>query len=273
MSEDGCMPNPVLNPKRFSAKAAEAQPGWGAPTNVAPAPDAVSPWPPAPSTYETMTIGGVASATGVLLALLIASAAFGWVATEPETGSIPGLVIGALILSIGLAIATVLKPTWARVTAPLYAIADGFVVGCISHLYAADTSGIVLQAIGLTLGVFLIMLTLFATGRIVVTEKLRMGIVAATGAIFVVYMLSIVAHLFGGDIGFIHDSGSFGIIFSLIVVGIASMNLLLDFDFVQRAVAARVPKQMEWYAAFGLLVTLVWLYLEILRLLAKMQRR
>ncbi len=130
-----------------------------------------------------------------------------------------------------------------------------------------------LQAVGLTLAVFAIMLGLFATGRIVVTEKLRLGIVAATGAVLMVYVFSMVVRLFGGDVGFIHDGGSFGILFSLVVVGIASMNLLLDFDFVQRAVAAKMPKQMEWYAAFGLLVTLVWLYLEILRLLAKLQRR
>lgn len=267
------MPNPVLDPKRFSAKAAETEPGWGAPTQVPPAPDAVSPWPPAPTTYETMTVGGVASATGVLLTLLIASAAVGWAATDADTGSIPGAAIVALFVGLGLAILTIVKPGWARVTAPLYALAEGFVVGAISHFYAVEYDGIVLQAVGLTVGVFLIMLGLFATGRIVVTERLRLGVIAATFSVVLVYVFSAIVRLFGGDIGFINDSGAFGIIFSLVVVGIASMNLLLDFDFVQRAVAARAPKQMEWYAAFGLLLTLVWLYLELLRLLAKLQRR
>jgi uncharacterized YccA/Bax inhibitor family protein len=269
------MPNPVLDPKKFSAKAQEAEPGWGAPTSVPPAPDTVSPWPPAPpvATYAPMTIGGVASATGVLITLLVASATVGWMLTEPETGQIPGLVIGALLVALGIAFLTIFKPAWARFTAPAYALAEGLVVGAISHVYAIDYDGIVLQAVGLTIAVFLVMLGLFATGRIKVTDKMRIAVVSATIAVAAVYFVSIMVNAFGGDIGLIHDSGPMGIIFSLVVVGIASMNLLLDFDFVQRAVAARAPKQMEWYAAFGLLITLVWLYLEILRLLAKMQRR
>jgi len=273
MGDDVSMPNPVLNPKSFSEKAAETQPGWGAPTGVPAAPDAVSPWPPAPTTFETMTIGGVASATGVLLTLLVAAATVGWIATPAEDGQVPGVMIAALFVGLGLAMLTIFKPAWARVTAPMYALAEGLVVGAISHLYAVSYQGIVLQAVGLTIAVFTILLGLFATGRIRVTEKLRLGVIAATGAVLFVYVASMVVNLFGGDIGLIHDAGPMGILFSLVVVGIASMNLLLDFDFVQRAVAARAPKQMEWYAAFGLVVTLVWLYLELLRLLAKLQSR
>src|SRR6476646_8528856 len=235
------MPNPVLNTKSFSEKAGETQPGWGAPTtSPPPAPDVVSPWPPPPTTtvsYAPMTIGGAASATGVLITLLLVASVFGWMATVPETGSLPaGLMVG-LFGGIGLAFLTIFKPTWARVTAPLYALFAGCVVGAISHVYNFEYDGIVLQAVGLTICVFLIMLGLFATGRIKVTEKLRLAIIASTGAIFLVYMVSIIANLFGGDVAFINDAGIVGIGFSLLVVGVASMNLLLDFDFVQRAVA------------------------------------
>ncbi len=280
------MPNPVLDPKKFAAKAEEVHPGWAAPAgSTPPAPDTVSPWPPPPTApvvaHDPMTVGGVASATGVLITLLVVAAAAGWVATEVSAPdqfgsvsvSLPGFLIPTLLGALGVAILTIFKPAWARVTSPLYALLEGFVVGAISHMYDAQYDGIVLQAIGLTIGVFLIMLTLFATGRIKVTEKLRIGIIASTGAVFVVYMVGLVANLFGGEVSFINSPSAFGILFSLVVVGIASANLLLDFDFVQRAVAAKAPKQMEWYAAFGLLVTLVWLYLEILRLLSKLQRR
>src|SRR5439155_4624174 len=138
---------------------------------------------------------------------------------------IPGAAIVALFVGLGLAILTIVKPGWARVTAPLYALAEGFVVGAISHFYAVEYDGIVLQAVGLTVGVFVIMLGLFATGRIVVTERLRLGVIAATFSVVLVYVFSAIVRLFGGDVGFINDSGTFGIVFSLVVVGIASMNL------------------------------------------------
>jgi len=278
------MPNPVLNAKTFERqipadlRAGWASPGGGAPIDVAPAPDEVSPWRPSPPTTvgPVMTVRGIASATAVLITLLMVAAAVGWAGVSVAadgTFDIPALLLPMLLVGLGFALATIFRPGWARVTAPLYALAEGYVVGAISHLYEIDYSGIVLQAVGLTIAVFLIMLALFVTGRIRVTDKLRTGIVAATGAVVAVYVLSLVAHLFGGDIPFIHDSGTFGIIFSLVVVGIASANLLIDFDFCQRAVAAGSPKKLEWFAAFGLLLTLVWLYLELLRLLAKLQRR
>jgi uncharacterized YccA/Bax inhibitor family protein len=275
------MPNPVLNAKTFERQIpADLQAGWaspagGAPIDVAPAPDEVSPWRPSPPTSVAppeglMTIRGIASATAVLITLLMVAAAVGWASVSVAadgTFDVPVLLLPMLFVGLGFAIATIFRPAWARFTAPLYALAEGYVVGAISHLYEIDYSGIVLQAVGL------IMLTLFVTGRIRVTDKLRTGIVAATGAVVAVYVLSLVAHLFGGDIPFIHDSGAFGIVFSLVVVGIASANLLIDFDFCQRAVAAGSPKKLEWFAAFGLLLTLVWLYLELLRLLSKLQRR
>jgi uncharacterized YccA/Bax inhibitor family protein len=140
-------------------------------------------------------------------------------------------------------------------------------------VYDAQYDGIVLQAVALTFAVFAVMLFLFATRIIKVTDKLRMGIVAATGAILVVYVVNLLLSLFDKNMPFLHSSGAVGIGISLVIVGVAAFNLLLDFDFVERGVEAGAPRYMEWYAAFGLLVTLVWLYLELLRLLAKLQRR
>ena len=145
--------------------------------------------------------------------------------------------------------------------------------GCAVGLYNSAYDGIVVQAIGLTIGVFAVMLFLFATRIITVTDKLRMGIVAATGAVFLMYLVSMVLSLFGASVSFLHDTGALGIGISLVIVAVAAFNLLLDFDFVERGVAAGAPKQTEWYAAFGLVVTIVWLYLELLRLLSKLQGR
>lgn len=232
-----------------------------------------------------MRIGGVTSATGILLALLLVAGWFGWQSVTLETviqpdqteaqrvSSISPLLFGGAIFGFILAIVTVFKPKIARFTAPIYAVAQGLFIGGISHIFEAQYPGIVVQAVGLTIAVFGIMLVLFATGTIRVTNKLRTGIIAATGAVMVVYLISIVANLFGSSVPMIHESGAVGIGFSLLVVGIAAFNLLLDFDFVQRGVAMRAPRYMEWFAAFGLMITLVWLYLELLKLLAKLRER
>jgi len=280
------MSNPALNDQTFvQARNQELQAGWGAPPQVPQAPDTVSPWPPAPSGYDAMRVGGAASATGVLLAILVTAGFFGWQAVDVVTGvdatgetvvvdtTIPPWLIGSWLVGFVLAIVTVFKPKIARFTGPLYAVAQGLLVGGISHIYEVRFDGIVVQAVGLTIGVFTVMLGLFAFRIIRVTEKLRMVIVASTLAVMLVYLASFVVGLLGGDIGFIHDTGAVGIGFSLVVVGIASLNLLLDFDLVEKGVAMQAPRYMEWYAAFGLLVTLVWLYLELLRLLGKLRSR
>jgi uncharacterized YccA/Bax inhibitor family protein len=184
----------------------------------------------------------------------------------------PGWIIVPLLVAFGVAILTVFKPAWARITAPIYALIEGVVLGAISHLYEIRWDGIVLQAVGLTIGVFAVMLFIFSTRIIRVTNRLRTGIIAATGAVFLVYLVNIIMNLFGADLPFIHDGGAFSILFSLAVVGIAAFNLLLDFDMVEQGVARQWPKHMEWYGAFGLLVTLVWLYLEMLRLLGNLRR-
>jgi len=280
--------NPALSDKAFkrATDTDTGQVGWAAPGRAAaggysqggyvpPAPDTVSPWRPGPPesavATDAMSVNGVVTATGVLLVLLIATAVVGWNAVEsnPDTVEMPGWIFGALIAAIGAAIATIIKPAWARITAPLYALAEGFVIGAISHLYEFQFDGIVLQAAASTVAVLGIMLFLFATRIIKVTDKLRMGIVMATGAIALVYVLNLVLRLFGTEMPFLHDTGTVGILISVAIVVVASFNLLLDFDFVERGVAARAPKTTEWYAAFGLVLTLVWLYLELLRLLSK----
>jgi uncharacterized YccA/Bax inhibitor family protein len=166
----------------------------------------------------------------------------------------------------------VFKKEWSAVTAPIYALLQGFVVGGLSAFYEAQFPGIVIQAVGLTFGTLFCLLMAYKFGLIKATENFKLGIVAATGAIALLYLVNIVMSMFGKPIGFIHDSGMLGIIFSVVVVVIAALNLVLDFDFIENGAENGAPKYMEWYGAFGLTVTLVWLYLEILRLLAKLRR-
>jgi uncharacterized YccA/Bax inhibitor family protein len=275
--------NPALKPAIFDKEAARVAGGLQqAGTYVPPAPDVVSQWPPpgapprATVGYPAMTTGGVATACGVLLALLLVGGVFGWMQVKPlpdgQGIDFPGWILLPMLAALGVAIATIVKPAWARITAPIYALLEGVLLGAISHLYEIRWDGIVLQAVGLTIGVFMVMLFIYSTRIIRVTNKLRVAIIASTAAIALVYLVNIVLSLFGADLPFIHDGGAFSIVFSLVVVGIASFNLLLDFDFVERGVAAQAPKHMEWYGAFGLLITLVWLYLEILRLLGNLRR-
>lgn len=287
------MSNPLLDPDKFAPASGppSAWPGQpGAP--VPPAPDNVpgSPWPPPPPPRPggTLRRQGVASATAVLLAIIAVVGILGWQSVRTETVttlndrfqevestsvSIPPWLIGAVLVGFALVIVTFFKPMWARVTAPLYAVAEGLFIGAISKVYEVQFEGIVLQAVGLTVGVFAVMLVLYATGRIRVTPRFRLGIIAATGGIALIYLATLVMRLFGGDMPFIHGTGAIGIGFSLVVVVIAALNLTLDFDFIDKAEQSGAPRQLEWFAALGLVVTLVWLYLELLRLLAKLRSR
>jgi uncharacterized YccA/Bax inhibitor family protein len=264
--------NPALNEKAFQ-RVAETEPGWAAGTQALE--DAYA----APSAVvhtDGMTVGGTVWATAALLVLVVASGAYGWstVDATADSVSLPGWIFPVALGALGVAILTIFKPNLARFTAPVYALLEGAFVGAISGLYNTAYDGIVVQAVGLTIGVFAVMLFLYGTRIIKVTEKLRMGIVAATGAVALIYVANMVLRLFGADgVPFLHDTGPMGVGISLVIVGIAAFNLLLDFDFVERGVAAGAPRKMEWYAAFGLLVTIVWLYLELLRLLAKLQGR
>ena len=182
---------------------------------------------------------------------------------------VPLGLVGGLIL----AMVTVFKQSWARVTAPLYAACEGLVLGGVSAIYEARYQGIVLQAVGLTLGTLAVMLVAYKTRAIKATEKFKMGVICATGAIALVYMVSWILGMFGINIGFIHSTGWLGIGISLVIVGVAALNLVLDFDLIEQGARQGAPKYMEWYGGFGVLVTLVWLYLEILRLLSLLNRR
>ena len=224
---------------------------------------------------EVMTLNGTVNKTGFMLLLLVATAAYTWSLYTPEN---PGAVMPWLLVGgIGgfiVALVTVFKKTWAPVTAPLYAALEGLFIGAVSAMFEAKFPGIVMQAVMLTMGVLAALLMAYKSGLIKATENFKLGVVAATGGIFLLYLVNMGMRLFGFEgFGFIHESGAMGIAFSVFVVIIAALNLVLDFDFIESGAEAGAPKYMEWYGAFGLVVTLVWLYLEILRLLAKLQSR
>lgn len=225
-----------------------------------------------------MTLNGTVNKTGFLLLLTVVTAAFAWSQAFGADGKTlaPGFnfyVWGGAIGGLVLALITAFKKTWAPVTAPLYALVEGFFLGAISALYNHLYEGIVFQAVLLTFGTLFALLFAYRSGLVRATENFKLGVMAATGGIFLVYLASMVLRMFGINIPFIHDSGLIGIGFSLFVVVIAALNLVLDFDFIETGVEQGAPKYMEWYGAFGLVVTLVWLYVEFLRLLAKLQSR
>ncbi|MEZ5175455.1 MAG: Bax inhibitor-1/YccA family protein [Acidimicrobiia bacterium] len=220
-----------------------------------------------------MTLAGTAIKTAFLLALVLGAGAWGWTLVDPDaaTIAIPGWWWLVLIGAVILAIVTSFRPQLAIVTGPLYAVAQGVVVGAISHIYEAEFEGIIIQALLAAASVFMVMLVLFVTRTIRVTSRMRGVIIGATAGIALFYLVSIVLALFGVTMPFVWDSGPFGILFSILVVGIAAFNLMLDFDLIERAVTARAPRVMEWFGAFALMVTIVWLYIEILRLIAKVR--
>jgi len=226
---------------------------------------------------QAMTLNGTVNKTGFLLLLTVLTAAFAWnQALGPDGTPAPGFaayVWGGAIGGLVLAIVTAFKKEWSPVTAPLYALVEGFFLGAISALYNHLYEGIVMQAVMLTFGTLFALLFAYRSGLIKATENFKLGVVAATGGIMLVYLATIVLRMFGKDIPMIHERGIIGIGFSLFVIVIAALNLVLDFDFIESGVENGAPKYMEWYGAFGLMVTLVWLYIEFLRLLAKLQSR
>ena len=224
-----------------------------------------------------MTLNGTVNKTGFLLLLTVLTATFAWnQALGPDGTPAPGFsayVWGGAIGGLVLAIVTAFKKEWSPVTGPLYALVEGFFLGAISALYNHLYEGIVMQAVMLTFGTLFALLFAYRSGLIKATENFKLGVVAATGGIALVYLATIVLRMFGKDIPMIHDNGIIGIGFSLFVIVVAALNLVLDFDFIESGVEHGAPKYMEWYGAFGLMVTLVWLYIEFLRLLAKLQSR
>jgi uncharacterized YccA/Bax inhibitor family protein len=218
----------------------------------------------------TMTVQGTVIKTFALLAILMATGAWAWNASAGQTLAI-GMLATAGIGGFIVAMITMFKPTIAPWTAPLYAALEGVLLGAISQAVEVRyPGGIVVQAVTLTCGVLFIMLFAYATRLIRVTDKLKMGIIAATSALCLFYLVTMLLRLFGVEMPFVFAGGTYGIAFSLFVVGLAAFNLLLDFDFIENAAARQAPRYMEWYGAFGLMVTLIWLYLEILRLLMKL---
>jgi uncharacterized YccA/Bax inhibitor family protein len=283
------MANPMFTDSALqragAVDAPAAPPGFqpmGA-AGAATAPAAAAPY--AARRTEAMTIGGTCSATGAMLAVLVVGAWFGWTrVTETTVDTVrgritqvdmpsPGWLVGALVVGLGLALFTAFKPTVARFTALPYALAEGVLLGVISHLYDAQSQGIAIQAVIATIGVFATMLLLYGLRVLRATPKFTKAVVAATVGVAAIYLVALVVRLFGGDLGIFDSTSGLSILFSVVVVGIAAMNLILDFDFIERGTAAGLPKSMEWYGAFGLVVTVVWLYLELLRLLSKLNRR
>ena len=218
---------------------------------------------------EKMTINGTVNKTLISLILLITSGYYCFTSISPI------IIIGGAIGGLIVAIITIFKKEWAPITVPIYALLEGCFLGGISYMYNTMYEGIVSNAIFLTIGILLSLLFAYKSGWIKPTENFKLGLFAATGGIFIVYLVNMVMSFFGSQMGImdINNSSMFSIGFSLFVVVIASLNLVLDFDFIEEGAEKGAPKYMEWYGAFGLLVTLIWLYLEILRLLAKLNSR
>ena len=224
---------------------------------------------------EMMTLQGTVNKSALLLGIVAVAAAYTWnlFFSSADQAAVLPYVLGGALGGFVVALVTVFKKTWAPVTAPLYAALEGLFLGALSAMMEVEFPGIVLQAVSLTFGIFLSLLLAYRSGLIKPSENFKLGVTAATGGIALIYLATMVLGFFGISMPFIHDNGLFGIGFSVFVVTLASLNLVLDFDFIETGVERGAPKYMEWYASFGLLVTLVWLYLEILRLLAKLARR
>jgi uncharacterized YccA/Bax inhibitor family protein len=228
---------------------------------------------------EGMTISGAVNKAGILLIICVACAAWTWsrffAAASPEEaiGSMGPLVAVGGIGGFIVAMVTIFKKEWSAITAPLYAALEGLLLGAISAMLEMRFHGIAIQAVSLTFGVLVVMLLAYRSGLIKVNDKMRLGIVAATGGIAIFYLIQFVLGFFGFRFAAVNGSGTIGIIFSLVIVAVAAMNLVLDFDLIENGARWNAPKYMEWYSAFALMITLVWLYLEILRLLSKFRSR
>ena len=229
--------NPALNAATFSDAARQASTDAG--------------------NRATMSLEGTVNKTGILLLLVVLSGAWTWnlfFESGDSATVMPMMLVGGI-------------------TAPIYAVLQGLFLGGISAIYESQFDGIVVQAVGLTLGTLSSLLVLYKTGIVKPTENFRLMVTSATMGIGLLYLVSMIMNMFGSSIGFIHSNGLFGIGFSLFVVAIAALNLVLDFDFIEQGSEQGAPKYMEWFGAFSLMVTLIWLYLEMLRLLAKMRSR
>jgi uncharacterized YccA/Bax inhibitor family protein len=280
------MANPVLTAERFEIPPAAAAAAAGA----APPPTVT---PTTVAGEKHMTVGGTLTATGVLFALIVAAGAWGWGqvtqtsewvlngfvvpegtagAVQQSTTSIPGWLFIAALVGFGLAMVAIFKPRTAPFLAPAYALCYGVALGAISAVYNQSYDGIVVQAVLATFAIFFVMLFLYVTRIIKVTKRYVMVVMAATMGIMVMYLITWVATLFGADITFWNQPSALGIGITVVILVVAALNLAIDFAFIERASAAGAPKYMEWTGALGVTVTMVWIYLEVLRLLAMLRR-
>lgn len=228
------------------------------------------------SESDTMTVRGTVQKSVILFFLVLLPALFTWnvfFKSGNNFASIQSWMFLGMIGGVITAFATVFKRNWAPITAPVYAIMEGLFLGGISAFFEASYPGLVIQAVSLTSATLFVMLLAYQSGWIEVTNNFRLGVVAATGGIALVYFVSFILSFFGVNVPFLAGSGLFSIGFSLFVVGIAALNLVMDFDFIEQGARNGIPKYMEWYGAFALMVTLIWLYVEMLRLLSKLNER
>ena len=259
------MANKILEKTLNNVDSADLQAGYAAPQA-----DGTGPVLPSSATSSgAMSIAGSARAALFLLAIVFGVGAWAW-SSVPDS-AFGGVFFIALFAGLGLGFATAFKPTAARITAPLYAAAQGVLLGMISRIYEEAYEGIVIQAVLATAAIAFVMYTLYSTGIIKVTPGFRRTVMFATLGVFVFYMMNLFLSIFGVNMPLIWDTGVLGIGFSILVIAIASANLALDFDFIEQGSQAGLPKYMNWAAAFGLVASLIWIYLEILRLLAKLR--
>jgi len=249
--------NPVLSSKSFGGFASHAS----------------SEAPRQGVREEAMTIAGTVNKAAILLAVVVVAGFAPWRLVQTDPAAALNLLWLGLVGGLVTALAIIFKKPWAGPLAPVYAACEGLALGALSTVFERAYPGIVFQAVALTIGTLATMLVIYRTGAIKATENFKRGVIAATGAIALVYLATFVLRLFGIPVTFMHSAGPIGIAISMVIVVVAALNLVLDFDLVERGAAGGAPKYMEWYAAFGLLVTLVWLYLEILRLLGRLNRR
>ncbi len=229
-----------------------------------------------PGAYgDTMTVNGTIMKTVILLLCAIATSSITWNAYNDthDIGAASGLAMIGALGGFVLALVTVFKKNWAMVTAPMYALLEGLFLGGISAMFEAKYHGIAMQSVALTFGTAFCMLMAYRSGLIRATQKFTMGVVAATGAIALFYVITMVLGLFHVNVPIVYGNSPLSIGISLVIVGVAALNLILDFAFIEQGAAQGAPHYMEWYGAFGLMVTLVWLYVEILRLLSKINSR
>jgi len=264
------MSNPALNEKKFEAARDEWQPGWAA------APDTVmqtqgAAVPPTTVRSGSMTANGTFAKTFALFLLVLVGGVVGWTQTDtsvPDQIDFPVWTWICLIGAFVLALVCAFKPKASPFLGPLYALLQGVFLGAISKVFEAQWDGIVFQAILCTIGVFFATLALYVFGVVKVTKKFQMVVIGATAGIFLLYVFGALMSLFGVDVTFWNEPSALGIAVSVVIACVAALNLFLDYEFIRQASLQGSPKYMEWYGAFGIMVTLVWLYLEILRLLA-----